>query len=187
MKKLIRKIKQWYADCGWSRAALAAVLLFVVFALTGCGLAQPVLDIVLGSPASDLSPVDTPTAALHSKLNWLSMLSIIGIAFSAAATVNGQIKLAMPIFAGCVAALGVSLAVIQYGSWLAIGSLIAAVCIFLYSVLIKNRAVKELIGGAQKLKSTNANGSKILFDSQSVSTRKMVNKVKDVLKMKGKL
>jgi hypothetical protein len=130
---------------------------------------------------------DAPEIALYSKLNWLSLLSVIGIAASVAATANGQIKLALPVFAGCAAALGVSLAVVKYGTFLAIGSLIAAVCIFAYSILVKNRAFKELVTGAQELKKNVPDGSKVLFDKQSVSTRKWVNKIKDSLKLKGKL
>lgn len=159
--------------------------------LTGCGLVHSVIDIVCGIPPVDeeLTPEETSKVALYSRLNWLSIASIVGIAIAAAATVNGS-RLAMPIFAGCVASLGVSLAVMEYAGFLAIGSLISAVCIFVYSILIKNRAVKELITGAQKLKEINGNselGSKVLFDGQSVSTRKIVNRIKDTLKLQGKM
>jgi len=158
--------------------------------LTGCGLAQSAIDIVCGTPPTDesLTPEETSKVALHSRLNWLSIASIVGIAI-AAATVNSS-RLAMPIFAGCVASLGVSLAVMEYAGFLAIGSLISVVCIFVYSILIKNRAVKELITGAQELKEINGNsklGSKVLFDVQSVSTRKIVNKIKNALKLQGKM
>jgi len=159
--------------------------------LTGCGFVQSVVDIVCGTPPVDevLTPEETSKVALYSRLNWVSILSIVGIAISAAAFVNGN-KLAISIFCGCVASLGVSLAVVEYAGFLAIGSLVSAVCIFVYSTLIKNRVVKELVTGAQELKEINGNsklGSKVLFDSQSVSTRKIVNKVKDTLKLQGKM
>ena len=166
---------------------IASIIIIIIGSLSGCALIKPAVDFITGTTSTPVPLL--PEAALYSKLNWLSIASIIGIAIAAAATVNGQIKLAMPIFCGCVAALGISLAVVKYASFLAIGSLIAAVCIFAYSILIKNRAVKELITGAQILKeaSHTVSGSKILFDTQSPSTRKLVNIIKDKLKVIGKL
>ena len=169
---------------------VTVIALGLIAALSGCGLVQhlePAIDFVFGTASNPVPP--PPDAALYSKLSWLSVASIIGIAIAAAATVNGQIKLAVPIFCGCVAALGISLAVVKYASFLAIGSLIAAVCIFVYSVLIKNRAVKELVVGAQELKGKidPVNGSAVLFKNQTPSTRSMVNRIKDALKLKGKL
>jgi hypothetical protein len=161
------------------------VILLIGTLSSGCALIKPAVDFITGT-ASNPVPLP-PDAALYSKVNWLSIASIIGIAIAAAATVNGQVKLAMPIFAGCVAALGISLAVVKYASFLAIGSLIAAVCIFVYSVLIKNRAVKELVTGAEELKKNPTGGSKVLFDTQTPSTRGMVNRIKDALRLKGKL
>lgn len=164
---------------------LTGFLMMLVSMLSGCALIKPVTDFIIGTTSNPVP--ELPEAALYSKLNWLSIASIIGIAIAAAATVNGQIKLAMPIFAGCVAALGISLAVVKYASFLAIGSLVAAVCIFVYSILIKNRAIKELVVGGQELKKNPDGGSKILFETQTPSTRKLVNITKDKLKLIGKL
>lgn len=181
----------WNKKIDWFLWVLLIVLslFFLTTTLSGCALIKPVTDFIIGTSFNTVPNNIPPDVALYSKLNWLSLLSIVGIAISAAATVNGQVKLALPIFAGCIAALGVSLAVVKYGSFLAIGSLIASVCIFVYSILIKNRAVKELILGAQILKEAphTVGGSKVLFDTQSPSTRKLVNIIKDKLKVIGKL
>ena len=169
---------------------LLFIIIFLVVGISGCALVKPITDFIV-AVVSNPTPIvnDIPIAALHSKLNWLSVVSIIGIALSAAAFINGQIKLAVPFFCGCAAALGMSLVVIKYSSFLAIGSLIAAVCIFAYSILIKNRAIKELILGAQELKGKidPVNGSTVLFNNQTPPTRGMVNRIKDALKLKGKL
>lgn len=168
-------------------AVVGLILATMLLSISSCSLIKPVSDFIF--TASKPVIEQTPDAVLYSKLSWLSIASIIGIAIAAASAVNGQIKLAVPIFCGCVAALGISLAVVKYASFLAIGSLVAAICIFAYSILIKNRAVKELVMGAQELKGKidPVNGSKVLFDTQSPSTRGMVNKIKDALKLKGKL
>jgi hypothetical protein len=94
-------------------------------------------------------------------------ISIVGIALSVVAFVNGS-KMAIPVFIGCCATLGVTLAVIKYSTLIAIASLVIAGGVFVYTVLMKNKALKELVTGGEKVK--------CLIEEQSAPLQDLMNR-----------
>lgn len=165
-------------------------ILGMLTGLVGCGVIQSVIDTVVGKPEQNIST--TPEQSMYQAVkssNWLVTASIIGIAVSTFAFINGS-KVGLAGIVSCCISLFATLAVARFATWMAVCGLVGAVLICTYSILIKNRAVKELVTGAQELKEINGNsklGSKVLFDVQSVSTRKIVNRIKDALKLQGKM
>jgi len=144
------------------------------------------------SDKPDVIP-DTVTKILYQtiyRMNWLVVVSIIGIAISTAAFVNGS-KAALPIGMGSLAALGMTLATIRYAQWIALCSFVAAMLIFFATVLKKNVALKQLIIGVQKLKGqfvfNKEVANQILTDEQNKDTTKLVLNEKTNLKLAGKI
>jgi len=185
------------------KIAVIIILLIMGFTLalsvTGC--------ISFGKPKPSDSTIiipETPKDALYKivyKTNWLIALSILGAAVSMAAYINGS-KTAVAIGIGSLAALGLSLATIRYAEWLAGTSIIAAVLIFIATVVRKNLALKQIITGIQKVKvmlgqskgkldletDTNANNiNDILGGNQNKDTTALVLEIKDALKLAGKI
>lgn len=170
-------------------------VLALLFLLGGC------LIVLTSCHASERCPdrppviPDTVTKILYQtlyRMNWLVTLSIIGIAISVAAFVNGS-KAALPIGMGSLAALGMTLATIRYAQWIAFCSFIAALLIFVATVLKKNIALKQIIVGVQKVKDYYAtkegisreNTNNLLTAKQNKDTTKLVLNTKTDLKLKG--
>lgn len=169
----------------WS--AIAAILIcFIVAAITGCVTLQqrePV-PVIPPTPATQLWQ-----AAKGS--NWLVTLSILGIAAGTFATLNGQ-KWGISGIITCSVSLFMALAVARFAWWMAVFGLIGSVLLCVASILLKKRALVEIICGAQEIKKyapldkyTKVN--KILEDKQSKSTQKIVKKIKTNLKIKGEI
>jgi len=145
------------------------------------------------SDKPDVIP-DTVTKILYQtiyRMNWLVVVSIIGIAISTAAFVNGS-KAALPIGMGSLAALGMTLATIRYAQWIALCSFVVAMLIFFATVLKKNTALKQIIIGVQELKSYIGAGAKeianrLLSENQNKDTTKLVLNEKANLKLAGKI
>lgn len=149
--------------------------------LTGCAVLQK-------KPDADVP--DTPIEILYKtvyKTNWLVTLSIIGVAIATAAFVNGS-KAALPIAMGSLAALGLTLATIRYAEWIALGSFVASILIFVATIIEKNIALKQLIVGIQRIKNLPVSKdavNKLLTDVQNKDTTALVLKIKDALKLQG--
>jgi len=154
--------------------------------------AAGILTIVAGCTALRFDDTEQVTATpivknpafrdIVHKTNWMATLAVVGIALSAMAYINGNTK-AVGIFVGSCVALGVSLAVARYASIIAIASLVAGGIVFLYSVGVKNIALKELISNIQELRycydaDKRHEITKQLADKQSPTTRQLVKKIK---------
>lgn len=122
--------------------------------------------------------------------NWLVTMSILGIAAGAFAFFNGS-KIGIPCIGASCISLFMALAVARFSTWMAVFGLIGSLASVGISVLVKNRAVKEIVTGVQTMKdcqpTTKGVANTILADIQSKSTRKLVQNVKSKLKLKGKL
>ena len=171
-----------------------AVIIAVVL-VSGChtwqGFQQ---DLGFHKPESKPEVAPSPTVQLWKAAknsNWLVTVSILGIAISTAAFVNGS-KAALPIGMGSLAALGMTLATIRYSQWIALCSFVAAMLIFFATVLKKNTALKQIIIGVQELKSYIGAGAKeianrLLSENQNKDTTKLVLNEKANLKLAGKI
>ena len=139
-------------------------------------------------------PVLKPTEQLWNvvkKSNWLVTFSILGIAAGAFAFFNGS-KMGLPaIGAGCVS-LFMTLATARFATWMAICGMIGSCVAVIASILIKNKALKDIICNIQKIKDTaKDNGNSISGNviketllKQEKSTQKLVQKIKNNLKLK---
>lgn len=153
---------------------LIVILVLIAFFCAGCN-------------AQNYSPIpDTPQQRLTEtvlKTNWLATVAIIGIAASAFAFLNGS-KTGIAGMVACFIALSMTLATARYASWLAAGGLIGSLGLMIYSVLTKDRALKEIVQGGQKLKEDSYPEFQTRFnivqkEGQSESTRKLVKRIKE--------
>lgn len=157
------------------RIIIATILLIVcIFLLCGCSL-LPMREVTT-EPTSVLTKV----VMEH---NWIVTVSILGIAFSVMAFVNGN-KYAAVVFIGSCTALGTTLAVIKYANVIAIASLAAAVVVFITTILKKNHAIRDLIWGIEKVKAVEyphqrKEVNKVLEKSQVNGTKTIVHQVKE--------
>ena len=188
------------------------IAMIIILLIMGLTLALSVTGCIsFGKPKPPDSTIVIPETLFESpkdvlykivyKTNWLIALSIIGASLSMAAYINGS-KTAVAIGIGSLTALGLSLATIRYAEWLAGASIIAAVLIFIATVVRKNLALKQIITGIQKVKimlgqskgkldletDTNANNiNDILGGNQNKDTTALVLEIKDALKLAGKI
>jgi hypothetical protein len=150
------------------------IALVIVLHLTGC---QPTDEVIL-------MPIDRPFEVLVTKINWLATVAIVGIALSVVAFINGS-KAAIPVFVGCCTALGVTLAVIKFAGLIAVASLCLAGGLCIYTILVRTRALKELVRGGEKVKAwldkseDRESFNEIHRNTQSDTTQTLVKKVKN--------
>jgi len=143
---------------------------------------------------NNFSPVPTPTERLYEsirKSNWLVTLSILGIAIGVFAMINGAPKLGLASIASGATSLYLSLAVARYAEWMAVCGLIGSVAAALVSIVVRRKALFEIIKGNEVYKSIIETNPKAVYkhyfsnaqDSvQSTSTRKLVADVKAAIK-----
>ena len=146
-----------------------------------------------------ISQPNTPSGQLwHTvrKSNWLVTLAIPIIALGAVAMFNGAAKLGMSaIIFGCVN-LFMALATARFALWMGVFGLIGSVLAVVASILTKNRALREIIYSNQWFKKgIRDNNGHLIADrlnvaqnnTQSLSTKKIVQKVKTKLKLKKEI
>ena len=166
------------------------LLLFLFACLQGCSLL----------PTSGSSITTVPTAAQQlfkaaKNSNWLVTISILGVAAGAFAFLNGS-KIGLPCIGASCISLFMALAVARFSTWMAVFGLIGSLASVGISVLVKNRAVKEMIVSTQTIKDYAVNQAglnrsglnRLLIENQPTkSTQKLVQNVKSKLKLRGKL
>jgi len=164
------------------------VILIIVFALviiTGCSFLPKEIE-------TTPPPTETWNKVVY-QTYWLVPLSILGIMGGVFVLILGiypKIGIATIITNGI--GLFISLAIAKFAWWMALVGLIgllATIGLVIYSIFIKNKAIEELIMGAQELKEsvspvyTKEETNKILTDGiQTKSTREIVQKVKRKIK-----
>ena len=124
------------------------------------------------------------------KSNWLVSLAIPIIALGAVAMFNGAAKLGMSaIIFGCVN-LFMALATARFALWMSIFGLIGSIAAVAMSILVRKKALVEIIKGVQVYRENAIEHDVLDFDldsKQSESTQKIVKKVKGDLKVKGQI
>jgi len=136
---------------------IIAVFAGILFILSGCSMLQPPQP-----PQPAEQSYDAILKTVAASHDWLVTLSIVGVAISVAATINGT-KFGIPAAIGSLTSLGMALSVVRYAEWIALLALVGAIGAFVWAVAIKNRALRELIFDVD---------SKV----QSTTTKKIVNK-----------
>jgi len=166
-------------------------LLLVVLLTSGCRVARPILDFIFADPSAKVEDKDpkSPQEQLLNAAkgtNWLVAFSILGIGAGVFAFVNGS-KIGIPVVVACAVSLFMALAVARFALWLAIFGMVGAVAAVAISVIIKNKALKDVICNVQEIKKSAANGGtkesiqdsiKKVLTRQADSTKALVAKIK---------
>ena len=165
-------------------AVIAFILfLFFLIGLTGC-------QWMKGGGLQDSPSVDPPANFIPSipkSINWLAAISIIGLAFSVAALVNGY-KWGMGGAVGSGIALWAVITVNQYAKWIAVIGLLAGIIVLVVAVLRNKKVlvdvVKSVEAGKKKIAPVWENSLKATLADQKPLTQKIVNKIRK--KLNGK-
>ncbi len=140
---------------------------------------------------------DTPKKRFEKavkSVNWLIVLSIIGMAICSAAMINGS-RWALGPLIGSGTSLCLSLVVSRYAEILALITLlcmIGGIIFFIYTVVVKKKALREIVTTVEKIKPhLSESGVKEFFKNknnpdsapsvQSATTEKIVAKIKEKL------
>jgi len=170
------------------------VLLNIVVLMSGCALLQRVTDAIFESDRKPIV-VETPKEQLWQAVknsNWLVTISIIGIAAGFFAFLNGS-KIGLPAIGASCVSLFMALAVARFALWMAIFGMIGSLASVIISILVKNKALKEIVFGVQKVKDitpetdNHLKNVKTILAKQVKSTKKIVAKIKDKARLKGEL
>jgi len=179
----LKQIDWWF----WIILILSGLL---ILALSGCALFQPADNWFKSKPEP------TPTSSTNQlwqtakKSNWITTLAIPIIALGAVAAFNGMVKLGMSaaIF-GCVN-LFMALATARFAMWMAVFGLIGSVVTVAVSILVKNKALVEIIKGVQKYRNNKIEHDDLdvrLAEAQEKTTQKLVQNIKTKLKLSGEI
>ena len=173
--------------------------LVVLTSMSGCKYAERVANAVFNvQPEQNDTIIPTPTGQLWQavkKSDWLVTFSILGIAAGVFAFLNGS-KMGIPAIASCCVSLFMALAVARFATYMAVCGMIGSCAAVGISVLVKNRALKEIIFGVQNIKNNIQDDSKENHDNFNLalkeaqkhkSTKKIVQKIKSKAKLKGEL
>ena len=160
------------------------VVLFLIFMalFSGCAILQP----RGGNTIADL-PTTGPEAMFQTlkKANWLFTLSVIGVGAGFYAFLNGSSK-GIQVMASCFVVLSLIIGVTKYSAVIAVIAMIGAVCLMIYSTLVKSKALREVVEGVDHARdsvSTEVGDGFIstLAPLQSKTTKALVKKVKATL------
>ena len=168
----------------WLVPLLIAVILIIVALNSGCAILQP----RGGNTIADL-PTTGPEAMFQTlkKANWLFTLSVIGVGAGFYAFLNGSSK-GIQVMASCFVVLSLIIGVTKYSAVIAAIAMIGAVCLMIYSTLVKGKALREVVQGVQKVRGNSS--LKILEEDHFKSIMNFVQSktTKAIVKaVKGKL
>lgn len=143
-------------------------------------------------PIPELTSLQQVTKTL-AKTNWLVPFAIIGIGAGFFSFLNGHSK-GLQAMAACFVVLSVTLAIARYSSTISLVAAIGSVALVLYTILVKNKALKEIITGVEKTKEIfqlfNKDGNIVGIntdmainesqdEAQSKTTKQIVTKIKN--------
>lgn len=158
------------------------ILLIVMTTCLGCAIFQP-----RANPGSLLA--DLPTTGTEAmfqtlkKANWVYTLAIIGVGAGFFAFLNGSSK-GLQFMAACFVVLSLIIGMTKYSTIIAAIAMIGAVCLMIYSTLIKGKALREVIKGVENVRTISDATTVIdgyLSDEQSKTTEAIVKAVKNKL------
>ncbi len=168
-----------------SLITLAALLLIFTAFGGGCAMFQPG-----GNPGDALA--DLPTTGSEAmfqtlkKQNWLFTLSVVGVGAGFYAFLNGSSK-GIQVMASCFVVLSLIIGMTKYSAIIAAVAMIGAVCLMIYSTLVKGKALKEVVTGVQIIREEEGQAGDddplfamngILSSTQSKTTKAIVKAVK---------
>ncbi len=145
--------------------------IFMALAVGSCSLFQM-------SGADKLASLpETPKQQLFqtlAKTNWLFTLSVVGVGAGFFAFLNGSSK-GLQFMAACFIVISLIIGLTRYSTVIAVVSMIGTVCLMVYSVLVRNKATREIVQGVQNLRDLESLGGHVasndlLMDSKEVIT-----------------
>lgn len=159
---------------------LMTLVLSVVLLFAGCAVFQPR---TAGDSLAELPT--TGTQAVFQTLksnNWLFTLSLVGVGAGFFAFLNGSSK-GLQFMAACFVVLSLIIGVTKYSAIIAAVTMIGAVCLMIYSTLVKGKALREVVQGVQNLRNSSVATAtdSFLKDTQSKTTEAIVKKIKSIL------
>lgn len=171
----------------WLIPLLIAVILIIVALNSGCSLFQM-------SDADKIASLpETPQQQLFqtlAKTNWLFTLSVLGVGAGFFAFLNGSSK-GLQFMAACFVVISLIIGITRYSAVIAIISMIGTVCLMVYSVLVRNKAMREVVSGVQKIRDFPIDPTvrndlagavvNLLGSTQSKTTKAIVKAVKGKL------
>ena len=171
---------------------LMLCLILIIFLATissGCSLLQM-------SPADKIAALpETPQQQLFqtiAKTNWLFTLSVLGVGAGFFAFLNGSSK-GLQFMAACFVVISLIIGITRYSIVIAVLSMIGTVCLMVYSVLVKRKALREVIQGVELIRDdartdpdnvstlSDYGIKSLLSDAQSKTTKAIVQAVKGKL------
>ena len=123
---------------------IAVVILIILVILSGCALFQRTPDPIA------LTTGQQWTKTL-SQTHWLVTFSILGAGAGFLSFLNGYGK-GLRILAACLLVASLTLMISWYGKWLAIIGIVGSIGLFGYTIITKNKALKQVIGGIDTFK-----------------------------------
>jgi len=164
--------------------AIMVLLVSVLLFFSGCAMFQPR---TAGSRLANLPT--TGTQAVFQVLksnNWLFTLSIIGAGAGFFAFLNGSSK-GLQFMAACFIVISLIIGVTKYSAIIAAITMIGTVCLMIYTILVKNKALREVVQGVQEIReevSTEDYSVDSALDlAQSKTTKSIVKKIKATLRL----
>lgn len=162
-------------------------IIILMMLLSGCSFFTPTVEPVIPSTPTDQTVIYI-TKTL-SQTNWLMTLSMLGCGFGVFSLVSGNSK-GLNILAGSLTVLFGTLFVASAAAWIAIttkwliiGSAIGLlICVGLlaYSILVKKKAISEIVNTVEAVKNGWTDDVKKLVNKiQSPTTKAIVTEVKE--------
>lgn len=179
---------------------ICALMSLIVFStMTGCATMRTMLGMKTASSTVQNFIPSSPASQMWkvvAKTDWVVTLCLLGFAGGLFTFLNGKPKLGIAIMISCIGTLFLGLAVHRFPTWMAIFGFIGSIAGCAAALVMKHRAIIEVIKGGQEFKKEmKKNGSakmaKVFIDKQvekqSPTTQKLIKKIKSDLKLKGQL
>ena len=132
----------------WLIPLLIAVILIIIALNSGCSLFQ-----MSGADRLGSLPTTGPEAMFQTlkKANWLFTIAVLGSGAGFYAFLNGSNK-GLQFMAACFVVISLIIGITRYSAVIAVVSLIGAVCLMIYSTLVKGKALREVVEGVQDVR-----------------------------------
>ncbi len=165
---------------------LQIILVSCILFLSGCAMFQPRSA---GDKLANLPKTGTQAVMQTLKSNnWLFTLSVIGVGAGFFAFLNGSSK-GLQFMAACFVVISLIIGLTKYSAIIAAIAMIGTICLMLYTILVKNKALKEVVLGVQGVRNElnektiedDVGILSVLSSVQSKTTKAIVKKIKSLL------
>ena len=151
---------------------LFCIAMLCIAIIVGCA--------VTGSTTPSVIPPEVET--IIKNIGWIQGILIIGVVASIFACFNGAAKIGIPLLISSLIGYGLTSAMLFYAKLIAMMSLIGGVGLCGYMIVIKHRALEEIVKGVQNYRNVTIEHNDLdgtLDINQSKSTKKIVKKIKE--------